>query len=352
MSTVAIVGAGIVGASVAYHLARRGVSVTLIDRAPSPAAGVTGASFAWIGDSGGEWPGGAEDLRGSVLSDYRRLEAEVPGVAVRWTGSVTWSDASVRLREGAPLARGQYWIGRVDVAALEPNLRDLPERAVYTPTDGGVDPARTTEALVHAARMLGARVVLGSGVASLKTAGGRVEGVMSAAEFYPASTVVLAAGADIGILCEPLGVTLPVAASPAFCIRAAAPPGLVRTILASPAFEVRESRDGHLVMTASHDEKASGAALERLAQQTLERVQASFRSSGPLRLLGHRVGRRPMPTGGPVVGYVTPDESVYVAVMHSALTLAPTVGRLVADELVGGQAVAELRRCRPPRSSV
>ncbi|MBA2950567.1 FAD-dependent oxidoreductase [Streptomyces himalayensis] len=51
MSAVVVVGAGIVGASVAYHLARRGVSVTLIDGGASPATGVTGDSFAWIGGS-------------------------------------------------------------------------------------------------------------------------------------------------------------------------------------------------------------------------------------------------------------------------------------------------------------
>ena len=65
-----VVGAGIVGASVAYHLARRGVPVTLLDQAAAPAAGVTGDSFAWIGEAGGEWPGGAEDLRMDVLADY------------------------------------------------------------------------------------------------------------------------------------------------------------------------------------------------------------------------------------------------------------------------------------------
>jgi glycine/D-amino acid oxidase-like deaminating enzyme len=350
LSAVAIVGAGIVGASVAYHLAHQGVSVTLIDRAPSPAAGATGDSFAWIGDAGGEWPGGAEDLRASVLADYRRLEAEVPGVAVRWTGSLTWSDAAVRRGQGARLARGQYWIGRSEVAALEPHLQALPERAIYTPTDGGVDPVRLTETLVHAARTLGAQVVLGSGVAALHMVGGRVQGVMSSAECYPASTVVLAAGTEVAVLCEPLGVQLPVAASPAFLMQVAAPPGLVRTILATPAFEARESRDGHLLMTAPHaDHGGSGAALTRLAQHTLERLQAAFGDAGPLRLIEHRVGRRPLPRGGPVVGYLTPDRSVYVAVMHSALTLAPTVGRLIADELVRGKPVAELRRCRPQR---
>ena len=351
MSTVAIVGAGIVGASVAYHLARRGVPVTLVDQAPSPAAGATGDSFGWIGDAGGEWPGGAEDLRGFVLADYRRLETDVPGVAIRWTGSLRWGDASAWPGDGTPLARGQQWIGRGDISALEPHLQEVPEQAVYTPTDGGVDPARTTEALVQAARAYGARVVLGAGVTSLNIVGGRIEGVMSQAGYYPASTVVLAAGADVGALCAPLDVTLPVVVSPAFRISAAAPPQLVRTILDSPDFDIRESRDGHLVMAAFLDDGASEAALERLAQQLLGRVQAWFGGSSPLRLLGYGVGRRPMPAGGPIVGYVTPDKSVYVAVMHSAIALAPTVGRLIADELISGEPVAELQRCRPQRFS-
>ena len=57
---VVVVGAGVVGASVAYHLARAGAPVTLIDRAAAPAAGATGQSFGWIGDRGGDWPGGEE----------------------------------------------------------------------------------------------------------------------------------------------------------------------------------------------------------------------------------------------------------------------------------------------------
>lgn len=318
--------------------------MTLIDRAPSPAAGVTGDSFAWIGGSGGDWPGGAEDLRGSVLANYRRLEAEVPGVAVRWSGSLVWKDTAT------PLTPGQYWVERSEIAALEPNLQQLPDRAVYTPTDGGVDPVRAAEALVRAARAHGARVVLGSGVAALNmVAGGRVEGIITPAGFYPATTVVLAAGTGVTAVCGPLGVTLPVAASPAFLMRVAAPPGLVRTILDSPELEVRESRDGHLLVTAplALAEGDTAPALDRLAQRTLERLRALFGGPGPLRLLGYALGRRPMPADGPIVGYVTPDKSTYVAVMHSAVTLAPTVGRLVADELASGTPSAELRRCRP-----
>ena len=49
---VLIVGAGIIGASIAHHLARRGAAVTLIDRS-GPAAEASGASFGWINASFG-----------------------------------------------------------------------------------------------------------------------------------------------------------------------------------------------------------------------------------------------------------------------------------------------------------
>lgn len=352
MSTVAVVGAGIVGSSVAYHLARRGAAVTLIDRAPTTAAGATGASFRWIGGTAGDWLGGADDLRGAVLSDYRRLAAEVAGVTVRWTGSVLWSDGAGHLRTDAALAPGQHWIGPREIAALEPHLRVLPERAVYTSTDGGVEPRRTAAALVDAARAHGAHVVFGAGAVTLPRVGGRVTGVRCTAGFYPASRVVLAAGVDVARLCVPLGVMLPVAPSPALLIRASSPPGLVKTIVAGPTYEVRESHDGYLLMTAPYDERVADAALTRHAQQTLERVQASFGAAGRLHLQERCVGVRPMPAGGPLIGYVTSDRSVYVAVMHSAVSLAPTVGRLVADELVSDASVDELERCRPQRFSL
>ncbi|GAB2904596.1 NAD(P)/FAD-dependent oxidoreductase [Streptomyces mayteni] len=344
MSAVVVVGAGVTGSSVAYHLARQGVAVTLLDQGPSPATGATGASFAWIGGHGGDWPGGAEDLRGSVLADYRRLETELPSVAVRWTGSLAWNDAQAM--RNSRLGSGRFWVGGSDFATLEPNLRRPPERAIHIPSDGGVDPTVLTNALVDAARAHGATVIHDSVVTCLKTAGDRVDGVLSSTGFHPAATVVLAAGTGVPELSEPLLAGLPVATSPACLVRLAAPPGLVRTIVASPDFEVREVRDGELALTLPYAEDES--SLERSAHDTLRRFQTLFRGSDSCRLLGYRVGRRPMPAHGPIIGHATRDRSLYVAVTHSGITLAPTVGRLVADELVTGRPAPELRRCRPP----
>ncbi|GAA2331855.1 FAD-binding oxidoreductase [Streptomyces kunmingensis] len=344
MSGVVVVGAGIVGSSVAYHLARRGGPVTLLEQGLAPACGATGAAFAWISSSGGHWPGGAQDLREYVLTDHRRLEAELPHVTVRRTGSLNWSDSPVQDARPGP---GRFRVGRGDIAALEPNLRNPPGQALHIPSDAGVDPTALTRALVAAARAHGATVLYNTAVTSLQVTRGRVTGVLSSAGLHTATTVVLTAGTDIPELCAPLSADLPIAASPATLVRIAAPPGLVRTIVALPDFEVREVRDGDLLMVVPHVE-GPAASFEQAAQSALQHVRTNFRGGDSCRLRGYSVGRRPMPANGPLIGHVTHDRSVYVAAMHSAIALAPTVGRLVADELVTGRPASELQRCRPP----
>jgi glycine/D-amino acid oxidase-like deaminating enzyme len=57
-----------------------------------------------------------------------------------------------------------------------------------------------------------------------------------------------------------------------------------------------------------------------------------------------------MPVDGePVVGPVPGIAGLYVAVMHSAITLAPAVGRLVAAEIGNGEQAPELSGTRPTR---
>ncbi|MDG4860623.1 FAD-dependent oxidoreductase [Streptomyces sp. T-3] len=342
MSAVVVVGAGIVGSSVAYHLARRGVPVTLLEQGPAPAAGVTKDSFAWIRGAGGHWPGGAQDLREDALADYRRLENELPDVTVRRTGSLSWAGTPAQDSRPGP---GQFRIGRSDIAALEPNLRHPPEQAIHTPSDAGVDPTALARVLVAAACAHGATVLHNTAVTSLQATNGHVEGVSPSTGLHAATTVVLTAGTGVPKLGEPLSADLAVAASPATLARVTAPPGLVKTIVAGPQFEVREVRDGDLLLVVPHVEGA--AALEQSVQDALQRLKSAFQGSDQCRLLGYRTGQRPMPAHGPVIGYATHDRSVYVAVMHSAITLAPTAGRLIADELVTGRPAPELRRCRP-----
>jgi glycine/D-amino acid oxidase-like deaminating enzyme len=198
-----VVGAGIVGASVAYHAARAGAVVTLVD-ADRPGAGVTANSFAWIGASGVR-TGPAAGLRVTATEEYRRLEDELPGLPVTWSGSLSWGAA-----DGAPEAGpGQEIVDAATVATLEPTLRQPPEWAVWAPGDGAVDPVAVTERLVAGARAHGARVHPDTPVTAVRRdAAGRVVGVETAAGPLAGATVVLAAGVATAALGAPRDATV------------------------------------------------------------------------------------------------------------------------------------------------
>ncbi|MFE6026464.1 NAD(P)/FAD-dependent oxidoreductase [Streptomyces niveus] len=332
-SDLVVVGVGIVGASVAYHAARAGAVVTLVD-AGRPGAGVTADSFAWIGSSGVR-TGPAAALREAATDEYHRLEAELPGLPVNWSGSLSWGTTDAAPEAGP----GQEIVDAATAATLEPALRQPPEWAVWAPGDGAVDPAGVIERLVAGAREHGARVCPDSGVTAVRRdAAGRVVGVETATGPLSGGTVVLAAGAATAALGAPLGVRIPVDPSPATLFRFSAPADLVRTVVNNRDFDLRQVAPDRLVAAADSPER------------TLAAVRSTFHGAGDVELLSSRVGVRPMPADGePIVGPVAGIPGLYVAVLHAAVTLAPAVGRLVARELLDGAAEPLLAGCRLDR---
>jgi glycine/D-amino acid oxidase-like deaminating enzyme len=328
-----VVGAGIVGASVAYHAARAGAVVALVD-AGRPGAGVTADSFAWIGASGVR-TSPAAGLRATATEEYRRLEAELPGLPVTWSGSLTWGAEDSALEAGP----GQEIVDAATVAALEPTLRQPPEWAVWAPGDGAVDPVGLTERLVAGARAHGARVHSDTPVTTVRRdVAGRAVGVETAAGPLSGATVVLAAGVATAALGAPLSIRVPVDPSPATLFRLSAPAGLVRTVVNTRDFDLRQVATDRLLAAADSPER------------TLAAVRSTFRGAANVELLSTRVGVRPMPADGePIVGPVAEVPGLYLAVMHSAVTLAPAVGRLVARELVDGTVESVLAGCRLDR---
>ena len=349
---VVVVGAGIVGASVAHHLGRAGAEVTLVD-ASLPASGVTGASFGWIGGpAGGDVPDASTALRGTALADWRGLEAEVDGVHVQWTGSVVWG--ADRVPAARDLVPGERLLDADRVTALEPALRRPPALAVHRTRDGWVDPVVVTDALVDALRTRGGSVLAGVAATALVLDGGRVTGVDTTQGRLDADTVVLAAGAATPVLCAPLGMRIAVAPSFAVLVRLTAPSGLVRSLVDTGELELRADGDGFVMSAAGHDGGLGRADLQRTGEQVRQRVCATF-AVDPAEVTVTRVlaGARPMPADGlPVVGPLPGVAGAYVTVLHSGVTLAPAVGRLVAGEVLHGRPAAELEGLRPGRAAV
>jgi len=344
---VVVVGAGIVGAAVAYESARAGAEVVLVDRS-LPASGVTGDSVAWVGGPrGGDVPDGSTPLHRQVLQEYRRWEAEVPGVQVRWRGSLVWAEEAREHRHCQPEER---LIDAAEAGRLEPHLTDPPARALHLMSDGAVDPVAVTQALVRAARTYGARLLTACPVTALRRSDGQVVGVETSTGFLPATTVVVTAGAQAPMLCAPLGFDLPVSPSLALLVRCTAPAGLVRTLVATPRLEVREAAAGRLLIAADHRGELDEQDLQRAGEEVLRRLSDTLDGGDDVLLDGVRLGARPMPVDGlPVIGPVPGVAGAYVAVMHSGVTLAPAVARLVAAEVVRRVHAPELEGVRPDR---
>ena len=143
---------------------------------------------------------------------------------------------------------------------------------------------------------------------------------------------------------------MPVAPSSAILLRFAAAGGLVKTLVSSPDVEVREGLNGELLAAVEYHGETTQAELAQTAQRALTSITSTFRGAENIRLQSAHIGIRPMPGDEePIIGYVPGVRGVYVAVMHSGVTLAPIIGRLVAEEVVHGGSAVELQGCRLAR---
>lgn len=331
-----VIGAGVVGASIAYHLAARGEAVTVVDAA-LPASGATRHSFAWISDGGGP-DGPALGLRDFAVEDWRRLGTEIPGLELVWSGALTWGDEFGRSSAIEP---------RIDV---EPRLAHLPVRARFSPEEGWIDPVRVTEQLIDAARRHGAQTLFGAPALRLirDEAAGTV-GVDLGHVVLAAKNVIVAAGTGSSALCRSIEVDLPMTSAPAIMVRLSAPPGLIAHIVANDEFEARQSADGTILLPRGYSGEDSDEALARTGEAVRRLLVDSFEDADDVRLQSVDVGWRPMMSDGePAIG-ATRVPGVHVAVAHPGVCLAATIGRLVAAEITTSGAAPELARFRPTR---
>lgn len=336
--SVLVVGAGVTGASIAYHAACSGLAVTLIDR-ELPGMGATQHSFGWIGRSTNSGP--AAELRQLARGDFLRLQREIPTLPINWCGALTWGDY-FSSPEGSTVD---------NASSVEPQIISAPDRVRFSGDDGSVEPVALAESLVEAAVRHGAKVVVGQQAVSLVGTDGVVVGVQTPTRTFTATHTVVAAGTESAVLCATVGAHLPVHGSPAVMVRLRTQPGLVRHIVANDSIEVRQLPDGTLLMPLDYCGQTTQRELNDTAEEARAELLRTFDAPGSVHVLGSTIGWRPMPADGePIIGPVPGKPGLYVAVVHPGITLAATVGRLVAQELADGATeVRQLAGCRMTR---
>jgi 4-methylaminobutanoate oxidase (formaldehyde-forming) len=211
-----VIGGGIVGASVAYHLTRLGWRDVALLEQGSLSGGTTWHAAGLVGQLRSS-PNLTRLIRHSV-DLYGRLEAET-GQATGWRrcGSLSvarTTERLVQLRRNASLARAQgieaEVIGPREAGALYPPMRiDDLVGAVWIPGDGKANPADITQALARGARAGGAMLREGVQVTGVRLERGRVAGVETTAGPIATEVVVNCAGMWARALGRLSGVTIP-----------------------------------------------------------------------------------------------------------------------------------------------
>ena len=353
MPEAIVVGAGVVGASVAFHLAERGVDTLVVDR-EGPAGGSTARSGALVR---AHYPTALEaDLAWESITGYFEPWGDRVGGGCGFTRTgfayLAGEDGVEALEHNVALQRS---VG-VETGLVGPDhLRDLDPAldvngvvlAAYEPRGGYADPAATAVGFLRAARDLGARFERQL-VTALRTRGDAVAGVETETGVLDAPVVVLAAGAWSAPLASGVGLDLCIRPARAQVALFERPPGLPThlTIIDSMiGFYARPAAErltlvgsrSHLSWLDDPDEwntEPDADFPEAAARLVSERIPA-------LRGAPYRSGRAGVldmtPDGRPVLGPEGP-EGLYLAVGWSGTGFkkAPAVGAELARWVVEG----------------
>lgn len=347
-----VIGAGIVGASIAYHVARRGAPVTVIDSSEI-AGGATARSFAWINS----WSTPNEAyarLRHCSLQDYHRLQDELNGaLPLALNGALIWkadtADTERRVREQASAGYDVKLIDTDHIYHAAPGLRAPPPMAAFAAGEGAIEPIEATRLLLRAAEKAGADILTGTTVDHLQMQNGKVT-VVVGDETLAADQVVIAAGTATSALAEPAGISIPLEHSPALLIRFSTDSPVIGRVIITPDFEIRQVSDQVLLAAAAYVDAEGDNGPEAIANRLQTTLRSRLRGADNLQLDSVEIGIRPIPADGlPVVGHVPQVDGLYLAVMHSGITLAPAVGRFAAAELLDDAEIDLLDICRPQR---
>jgi glycine oxidase len=359
-----VVGAGIVGLSLAIELNKQGLRVLVVEKG-EPGREASWAAGGMLADFPLETPLGLRELATASARMYpefvRELEDESGlKIDLRSVGTL------VLFRGGTgpdPAATQGYALPR-PLAELEPALR-LPETtqpqftALYT-RERCVDPRHLTSAAIAAARHRGIDFSSGDPVLAVEVANGKASGVRTRKAQFAAGLVVNCAGAWAGQIGVGTGasrarpersrrVQAERSSAGSFVVPTRPVKGqmlcvvmpqkeLVRHVIRMPDVYLIPRSDGRLVIGATQEEAGFD---KQTVPETIQKLRQAALNLVPklaeARILETWAGLRPgTPDGMPILG-TTPTPGYFVATGHfrDGILLAPVTARLMSQIIAG-----------------
>ncbi|MGH2551241.1 MAG: NAD(P)/FAD-dependent oxidoreductase [Thermomicrobiales bacterium] len=363
MPDVVIIGAGIIGSSLAFRLTQAGAAVTIVDR-NQPATGTTASTFAYI-NAATKRPRSYFELNFAGMAEHALLREEIGDSSWHITGGrLLWHEdpaiaggISELVTESAGWGYRVDWLTPADVAEIEPDLR-LPggiERIAHVPQETAVDAALLAKRLLALAIDRGARTRFGQPVISFIRRGGRIAGVTLADGVQLlAAPVINCAGPEADHIAQLAGRYLPLDPIVGLIVHAELFGGAITRVLESSGILIRPLAVGGqellLQQVAADSEIERGEPADEVAERLLEIARSTFLESATLALKKWTVAVRPMPADGvSSAGLLSSIPGYGEIVTHSGVTLGPLLARFVANEIAGAGPDPLLAMFRPGR---
>ncbi|HEY1180534.1 MAG TPA: FAD-dependent oxidoreductase [Phytomonospora sp.] len=365
---VVIVGAGIVGAAVAYECAAAGLTVAVVER-DQVSGGTTGAGEGNLLVSDKE-PGPELDLALLSLRRWREWAETLGDIEYEPKGGLVVASTAAALASLTALAEGQRASGVettsvADPRDLEPHLRDGTAGAVHYPQDSQVMPSLAAAALL---RRPGITVHTGLTLTGLRRTGGKITAAVTDAGAIATDAVVNAAGTWAAEVAARCGSGLPVAPRRGFVLVTEPLPRMIRHKVYSADYVanvaagtagletspvVEGTAAGPVLIGASRervgfDKTFSVPVLRRLAAQAVE----LFPFLADVQIMRAYRGFRPYtPDHLPIIGADEKIGGLWHACGHegAGVGLAAATGLLVAQGLTGGKPALDTTAFRPGR---
>lgn len=351
---IIVVGAGVLGTSVAFHAALAGADVVMVDQAHEGRATAAGAGIVcpWAADVDdlGKYRLAAAGARYYPELVAMLAEAGESDLGYRHVGALLVSSESGQLDriEGEVRARARDAPEAGEITRLSPQQarelfpplrRDL--AAVRIGGGARVDGRRLSTGLAHAAQRHGAQ--LRQGTAEPMRSGDVVKGVRIGAEVLTADSVVVAAGAWAPSILQPIGVVLPIEPQRGQIVHLGLPgvdTASWPVILPENSHYLLAFEDSRVVVGATR-ETGSGFDYRITAAGLAEVLREALSVAPGLGSATHietRIGFRPMgPDARPLLGRVPGIDGLIIGngLGPSGLTIGPYAGRLLAELALG-----------------
>ena len=350
---VVVVGAGIIGSSIAYELSKRGVKVTLIDK-NAPGSACSGSSFSWINATYPKKPYSYNLFSQLGINAFHLVQKEL-SLDIKWNGSLEWSSKtkdqeklieSVNKLQSYPRYTPTSVIGYRKANKLEPYINFKGnENIIFSKADGAINPKDAISKMIDAIKKNGGSILYPCKFEKIIETNDSFSKIKTSMGILKSENIIFCNGVDID---NSFNINFLKNPRPGVIIKTKPKKKLINSVVYGPKIHAHQQSNGQLIIgeqiTAPIKENST-THIKRINKHIKNMVRG-VSDLNPSEVL---IGWRPIPKDDlPIIGRFK-NKSLYIAVMHSGISLAAIVGNLVTQEIVDEVDSLLLNDFRPSR---